>query len=145
MAGAGPQPPNAASGAGASSAPQARIEELDEIQKEVIHILENAGLALQEIGKDRPSQKATDGFVTSVMNNVKSVEAKLSDHIKYLTQVSTGESSFLSLLLVLQSLLSLLLLLPLLLGGKRLLTSSLTLSRFLCLPLWLAVTTAAVG
>jgi len=77
-------------GAGGAN-PAARIEELDEIQKEVVSVLQNASLALQEIGKDRPSQKATDGFVTQVMGKIKDVESKLSDHIKYLTQVSTGQ------------------------------------------------------
>ncbi len=40
--------------------PTARIEQLDSIEKDVIAILENAGLALQEMSKDRLVQKSSD-------------------------------------------------------------------------------------
>ena len=46
---------------------------------------------LQEIGKDRPSQKAADQLVNQVVTNIKNVDSRLSEQIKYLTQVSTGE------------------------------------------------------
>ena len=42
------------------------------------------------MAKDRPSQKAVDSLVQQVMANIKSVDNKLSEQIKYLTQVSTG-------------------------------------------------------
>jgi len=73
-----------------SSPAEARIEQLEQIEKDVIDILKSAGTCVLEIGKDRPSQKAVDTNVTQVMTNIKSVDTKLSEQIKYLTQVSTG-------------------------------------------------------
>jgi hypothetical protein len=43
-----------------SANPTARIEQLDNIEKDVIAILENASLTMQEVAKDRPIQKSTD-------------------------------------------------------------------------------------
>merc|ERR1711997_1149021 len=75
----------------ASASPaEARIEQLEQIEEDVIAILRSAGNCLLEIAKDRPSQKAVDGNVQQVMTNIKSVDQKLSEQIKYLTQVSTG-------------------------------------------------------
>ena len=74
-----------------SSTPaEARIEQLEIIEEDVIAILKNAGNCLVDIAKDRPSQKAVDQNVQTVMSNIKSVDSKLSEQIKYLTQVSTG-------------------------------------------------------
>ena len=73
-----------------SASPVARIEQLKQIEKEVVSILQNAGQALTEISKDRPSQKSVDQLNQHVMANIKNVDAKLSEQIKYLTQVSTG-------------------------------------------------------
>lgn len=73
-----------------SASPVARIEQLDLIEKDVIAILQNAGQLLAEVSKDRPSQKQSDVFCQAVMGNIKGVDTKLSEQIKYLTQVSTG-------------------------------------------------------
>lgn len=73
-----------------SANPSARIEQLDNIEKDVIAILENAGAALQELSKDRPVQKTTDQNCQATMAAIKSVDNKLNEQIKYLTQVSTG-------------------------------------------------------
>ena len=74
-----------------SSTPaEARIEQLEHIEEDVIAILKSCGNCLIDIAKDRPSQKAVDQSVQTVMNNIKSVDSKLSEQIKYLTQVSTG-------------------------------------------------------
>jgi len=74
-----------------SSTPaEARIEQLEHIEEDVIGILKSCGNCLIDIAKDRPSQKAVDQSVQTVMNNIKSVDSKLNEQIKYLTQVSTG-------------------------------------------------------
>jgi len=73
-----------------SANPSARIEQLDNIEKDVIAILENAGAALQELSKDRPVQKKTEQDCQTTMAAIKSVDNKLNEQIKYLTQVSTG-------------------------------------------------------
>ena len=49
-----------------SSPAEARIEQLEQIEKDVIDILKSAGTCVLEIGKDRPSQKAVDTNVTQV-------------------------------------------------------------------------------
>ena len=73
-----------------SASPVARIEQLEEIEKDVISILQTAGATLSEIAKDRPAQKTVDQHTQKVMSDIKSVEQNLSEQIKYLTQVSTG-------------------------------------------------------
>lgn len=73
-----------------SASPVARIEQLEEIEKDVISILQTAGATLLEIAKDRPAQKTVDNHTQKVMADIKTVEQNLSEQIKYLTQVSTG-------------------------------------------------------
>lgn len=70
--------------------PTARIEQLDLIEKDVINILQTAGQFMQDFTKDRPSQKQADLLCQQVMGSIKNVDNKLSEQIKYLTQVSTG-------------------------------------------------------
>jgi len=78
-------------GGGASTAsPVARIEQLKQIEQDVVGILESAGLALKEMSKEKLGQKAVDTHNNQVMANIRSVDTKLSEQIKYLTQVSTG-------------------------------------------------------
>ena len=45
---------------------EARIEQLEQIEDDVIAILKTAGNCLVEIAKDRPSQKAVDTNVQQV-------------------------------------------------------------------------------
>jgi len=76
-----------------AASPVARIEQLKAIEQDVVGILESAGLCLQELGKDKPgSQKAIEAHNQQVMSNIRDVDAKLSEQIKYLTQVSTGQA-----------------------------------------------------
>ena len=74
-----------------SASPVARIEQLEEIEKDVISILQTAGATLLEVAKDRPAQKTVDTHTQNVMADIKRVEQNLSEQIKYLTQVSTGK------------------------------------------------------
>ena len=48
-------------------------------------LFQNAGQVLQEIAKDRPSQKAVDQLTQQVMGSIKSVDGKLSDQVKLTT------------------------------------------------------------
>ena len=57
------------------ASPVARIEELKSIEQEVVLILESAGLAMQEMGKDRASQKAIDTHNQQVRTTIKSFNA----------------------------------------------------------------------
>ena len=49
-----------------TASPVARIEQLDQIEKDVVGILQNAGQLLMELGKDRQSQKQCDQLCTAV-------------------------------------------------------------------------------
>ena len=53
-----------------ASPAEARIEQLEKIEEDVIAILKSAGTCLVEISKDRPSQKAVDGNVQQVYYNI---------------------------------------------------------------------------
>jgi hypothetical protein len=44
-------------------------------------MFQNAGQVLQEIAKDRPSQKQVDLLTQQVMGSIKSVDGKLSDQV----------------------------------------------------------------
>ena len=49
-----------------SASPVARIEQLEEIEKDVISILQTAGATLLEVAKDRPAQKTVDTHTKNV-------------------------------------------------------------------------------
>ena len=51
---------------GSATPAEARIEQLEQIEDDVIAILKTAGNCLVEIAKDRPSQKAVDTNVQQV-------------------------------------------------------------------------------
>lgn len=48
------------------------------------------GQALQELAKEKSSQKAAENHTQAFIKNLTSVEKQLSEQINYLTQVSTG-------------------------------------------------------
>ena len=73
-----------------NSPAEVRIEQLEQIEEDIINILKFSGNCLLEVAKERPSQKAVDNQVQQVMTSIKNVDTRLSDQIKYLTQVSTG-------------------------------------------------------
>merc|ERR1719445_2913914 len=67
------------------------MNELDKVEKEVVNCLGSAGKALEEIGKDKPSQKQVELLVTQFLNSLQEIDSKLTENIKYLSQVSTGQ------------------------------------------------------
>merc|ERR1719264_338231 len=69
----------------------ARMDQLDKVEKEIVSCLKDAGSALAEAAKDKPSQKQVDLLVTQFMNNLTNIDSSLTEHIKYLSQVSTGQ------------------------------------------------------
>eukprot|EP00092_Neocalanus_flemingeri_P036476 GFUD01039718.1.p2 GENE.GFUD01039718.1~~GFUD01039718.1.p2 ORF type:complete len:151 (+),score=64.02 GFUD01039718.1:54-506(+) len=75
----------------AATTPMARMDQLDKVEKEVVSCLHTAGMALSEVAKDKPSQKQVDLLVTQFMNSLQTIDTDLNDHIKYLSQVSTGQ------------------------------------------------------
>jgi len=69
----------------------ARMDQLDKVEKEIVSCLKDAGSALAEVAKDKPSQKQVDLLVTQFMNSLGTIDTSLTEHIKYLSQVSTGQ------------------------------------------------------
>jgi mediator of RNA polymerase II transcription subunit 11 len=50
-----------------------------------------AGLVLQELGKEKCSQKIVENQTHAFLKSLNNVEMQLSEQINYLTQVSTGQ------------------------------------------------------
>ncbi|XP_054744051.1 mediator of RNA polymerase II transcription subunit 11 [Anastrepha obliqua] len=71
--------------------PLDKIHALDEIEAEIIMCLQSAGQALQELSKEKSSQKSAETQTQQFLKSLSNVESKLSEQINYLTQVSTGQ------------------------------------------------------
>ncbi|XP_061398353.1 mediator of RNA polymerase II transcription subunit 11 [Musca vetustissima] len=71
--------------------PLDKIQVLDDIEKEIILCLQSAGQALQELSKEKSSQKSAETQTAQFLKSLQNVEMKLSEQINYLTQVSTGQ------------------------------------------------------
>lgn len=54
-------------------------------------LLKFVGQSLQELGKEKTSQKAVENNTQQFLKSLKIIESKLSEQINYLTQVSTGQ------------------------------------------------------
>lgn len=50
-----------------------------------------AGQSLQELGKEKTSQKAVENNTQQFLKSLNIIETKLTEQINYLTQVSTGQ------------------------------------------------------
>ena len=62
-----------------ANGPMLRMNELDKVEKEVVSCLQNAGKALEEVGKDKPSQKQVDLLVTQFINSLQEIDSKQAD------------------------------------------------------------------
>ncbi|XP_075153618.1 mediator complex subunit 11 [Haematobia irritans] len=71
--------------------PLEKIHVLDDIEKEIILCLQSAGQSLQELSKEKSSQKNAETQTAQFLKSLQNVEMKLSEQINYLTQVSTGQ------------------------------------------------------
>ncbi|KAL7041052.1 hypothetical protein ACKWTF_000600 [Chironomus riparius] len=69
--------------------PLEKIQALDAIEKEIVLCIQSAGNALQELSKEKPSQKNAENHASQFLKSLNSIENKLSDQINYLQQVST--------------------------------------------------------
>nr|CAG4638884.1 EOG090X0LXA [Cyclestheria hislopi] len=71
--------------------PVERLQALDNVEKEIASCIQSAGQALMELSKDKPSMKQVESHTSQFLKTLNHVESKLSEHINYLTQVSTGQ------------------------------------------------------
>ncbi|KAL5290840.1 MED11 family protein [Megaselia abdita] len=85
-----------------------KIDALDSIEEKITQCLTSAGKvswiplfftiyqqkiigqALQELAKEKSSQKAAENHTQAFIKNLTAIEKQLSEQINYLTQVSTG-------------------------------------------------------
>ena len=74
-----------------ATSPMTRMKELDNVEEKVVSCLHTAGKALEEVGKDKPSQKQVELLVTQFLASLQEIDSKLTENIKYLSQVSTGQ------------------------------------------------------
>lgn len=93
------------------NSPLDKIQVLDSIEKEIVNCLQSAGKffltcplnrcfkllffigqSLQELSKEKSSQKAAETHTQAFIKSLAMVESKLSEQINYLTQVSTGQA-----------------------------------------------------
>ncbi|XP_019616291.1 PREDICTED: mediator of RNA polymerase II transcription subunit 11-like [Branchiostoma belcheri] len=75
----------------ASSSAVERLQALESIEKEIAAVLQNAGLAVQELCKDKPNERQLDRHTGQFLKSLQDVESGLSQEINYLTQVATGQ------------------------------------------------------
>ncbi|KAG9508383.1 Mediator of RNA polymerase II transcription subunit 11, partial [Fragariocoptes setiger] len=68
------------------------ITKLDNIEKDLIDSLHEAGQTINELAKDKPNAKMVDTLATKFLGKLESIESELSRQIAYLTRASTGQS-----------------------------------------------------
>ncbi|RWS00444.1 mediator of RNA polymerase II transcription subunit 11-like protein [Dinothrombium tinctorium] len=69
-----------------------RLRELDTIEKELQNALQSAGIAIQELSKDKPTIKQVEMHSNAFIKSLHTVEKEISKQIEYLTQSSTGQA-----------------------------------------------------
>ena len=70
-----------------STVPVDRLEQLNEIEKEIVDAMKNAGASLQELSKDNATKKQTEISSTAYIKNLQKIESDLLKQINYLSQV----------------------------------------------------------
>merc|ERR1712002_574099 len=73
-----------------SAVPVDRLEQLNEIEKEIVEALRNAGASLQELSKDNITKKNAEQTSTAYIKSLQKIETDLLKQINYLSQVATG-------------------------------------------------------
>merc|ERR1712137_1072820 len=73
-----------------SMSTEAMLNTLDNVEK-IAGCIQSAGQGLMELSKDKPSMKQVEGHTSQFTKTLSHVEAELSKHINYLSQVSTGQ------------------------------------------------------
>jgi len=75
---------------GSSAVPVDRLEQLNDIEKEIVEALKNCGASLQELSKDNVTKKNAEQTSTAYIKSLQKIESDLLKQINYLSQVATG-------------------------------------------------------
>lgn len=70
-----------------------QLQHLDSIEEDLAESLSAAGQALKELSKDKPNNKAVEGFTNQFMVRLDRAGTELSHQIAYLTRVITSQSA----------------------------------------------------
>ncbi|ESN94167.1 hypothetical protein HELRODRAFT_68624 [Helobdella robusta] len=68
-----------------------RIQQLEEIEKNIAKALEFAGVVMNEMAKDKSVSKNVESHCTQFAKALENVESGLMSQINYLTTVSTSQ------------------------------------------------------
>uniref|UniRef100_A0A8I5TFR9 Mediator of RNA polymerase II transcription subunit 11 n=1 Tax=Pongo abelii TaxID=9601 RepID=A0A8I5TFR9_PONAB len=67
-----------------------RLRALEDIEREIGAILQNAGTVILELSKEKTNERLLDRQAAAFTASVQHVEAELSAQIRYLTQVGVS-------------------------------------------------------
>ncbi|KAM9314532.1 mediator of RNA polymerase II transcription subunit 11 [Pholidichthys leucotaenia] len=68
-----------------------RLRALEDVEKEIATVLLSAGNIVLELSKDKSNGSYLERQIVQFQGAVNRVETELSGHIRYLTQVATGQ------------------------------------------------------
>ncbi|KAL8600026.1 hypothetical protein ACOMHN_057795 [Nucella lapillus] len=68
-----------------------RLQMLEKIEGNIASAMQSAGQALQELSKDKPVLKHTEGHTSTFIKTLQEVENGLMQQINYLMQVTTAQ------------------------------------------------------
>uniref|UniRef100_A0A8C9CRP4 Mediator of RNA polymerase II transcription subunit 11 n=1 Tax=Phocoena sinus TaxID=42100 RepID=A0A8C9CRP4_PHOSS len=71
-----------------------RLRALEDIEREIGAILQNAGTVILELSKEKTNERLLDRQAAAFTASVQHVEAELSAQIRYLTQVCVFGTSY---------------------------------------------------
>nr|CAB3263722.1 mediator of RNA polymerase II transcription subunit 11-like [Phallusia mammillata] len=67
-----------------------RVKKLEDIEKKIVSAIHSAGLTMQELSKDKPTDRNLDKHTSTFLQNLDEAETELATQINYLTQVATN-------------------------------------------------------
>ena len=70
-----------------STVPVDRLEQLNEIEKEIVEAMKNAGASMAELAKDNVTKKNAEQTSTNYIKSLQKIENDLLKQINYLSQV----------------------------------------------------------
>jgi len=72
-------------------APREKLAALEKIERDIGSAVQSAGMALQELSKDKPAVKQVESHTSNFLKTLQEIDSGLSTQISYLSQVSTGQ------------------------------------------------------
>ncbi|XP_002164790.1 mediator of RNA polymerase II transcription subunit 11-like [Hydra vulgaris] len=67
-----------------------RLQQLEEIERDLVAVIESAGQSLLELSKEQPSEDYIISRTTEFLKGLEAVEKNLSEQISYLSNATTS-------------------------------------------------------